>query len=175
MALGDSITAGLLAKSSRDPVPTRSFSLLLNDEQLPLHTKPSIADEYRGVSYTTGYDPGAITIASILSHYSPNITGASVGHHPPIACTRPWCDDTFDKDGLNAAVSGSVAASLIRQVSGALKQREREGADAKIDYLIPRLEYSGVRREDWKYVNIGIGANDLVHPFLAHRNALSSQ
>lgn len=30
------------------------------------------------------------------------------------------------------------------------------------DYLIPTLEKLGVQEEDWKYVNLGIGGNDVV-------------
>jgi hypothetical protein len=31
-----------------------------------------------------------------------------------------------------------------------------------VDYLIPMLEGMEVERETWKYLNIGIGANDIV-------------
>ncbi len=149
MALGDSISAGLFAKSTREgplsrPSPPPPSLHVADEQQLPLGSKPILSsliaiDEYRGVSYPTGNDPGAITIASILSRYSPNLTGVSTGHHPPITCVGPVCQRP-EGDGLNVAVSGSLSASLLGQVR---------------DYLIPTIEAMDLNREDWKYVNLG--------------------
>ena len=55
---------------------------------------------------------------SILSHYSPNLTGSSIGHHIPATCPGPRCNKRPKEDGLNAAVSGSMAKSLVAQVRG---------------------------------------------------------
>ena len=82
MALGDSITAGLLAKSTR----RQGLSLpLTSHDQIPMQPEPvrGIAED-RGVSYAIGNDPGAITIPSILSHYTPNLVGVSLGSRKPI-------------------------------------------------------------------------------------------
>lgn len=32
----------------------------------------------------------------------------------------------------------------------------------KVDYILPRLKEMQVDRDAWKFVNIGIGANDIV-------------
>lgn len=115
MALGDSITAGFLAKSPRDAdIITDS----LQHAQSTFDFRSSILNEYRGVSYPIGNDEGAITIASILSHYSPNLTGVSIGHHP-VGSDKRKNEDQLRKDGLNVAVSGSKAKDLIGQVRGA--------------------------------------------------------
>lgn len=120
MALGDSITAGLLAKSTRAG-PLHHLHAVDDGAQLSFQPASNSVlprlDEYRGVSYSTGNDPGAISIASILLHYSPNLTGASIGHHPPVKCVGPVCERP-EGDGLNAAVSGSLADSLFAQVEG---------------------------------------------------------
>lgn len=63
-------------------------------------------------------DPDAISIASILSHYT-NLTGGSVGHAQPLGCASKACGRS-DDDGLDAAISGSVASSLKSQVTGEL-------------------------------------------------------
>ena len=119
MALGDSITAGLLATSSRNLGP----QLASRGEQSSFQ-RVSVAaiDEYRGVSYPTGNDPGAISIASIMSHYSPNMTGISYGHHPTIVCPGGKCERP-EQDGLNMAVSGSLAKDMFGQVQGELTVR----------------------------------------------------
>ncbi|WVW81292.1 hypothetical protein I302_103283 [Kwoniella bestiolae CBS 10118] len=153
MAMGDSITAGLLARGSRDDytpsVSERTNQYRQRPFDLGVGRIPEIA-EWRGISYPIGSDEGAITIPTILQHYSKpegkgNITGVSTGHHPPISCLGIGCAAHPEEDGLNAAISGSLSKSLIGQVK---------------DYLIPKMIELEVRREDWKYVNLGIGAND---------------
>ena len=104
MAMGDSITGAFLAKA---PWPQSAL-----DSQHPLSAMGSFED--RGVSYPIGGDPGAITIATILEHYS-NVTGASTGSHPRGGCIAGLCTGV-EGDGLNAAVGGSVAASMRGQV-----------------------------------------------------------
>ncbi|WVQ82911.1 hypothetical protein IAT38_005047 [Cryptococcus sp. DSM 104549] len=162
MALGDSITAGLLARGSRDPPIPRNHrsssssfppSSSDSDTQRPLSIFPSLLDvqEYRGLSYAVGSDPGAITIPHIIGHFAgANVTGGSRGKHPPVACLEGFgigvCGPRPEGDGLNAGISGSVSAGLEGQVR---------------DYLLPRLKELDVKDEDWKYVNLGIGANDI--------------
>lgn len=122
MALGDSITAGLLARGSRSSSACSGPSPL--GPQRPLLPSFDI-QEYRGLSYPIGSDPGAITVPQILRHFSPSaeeIPGSSKGKHPPVACLNGWsikgCAERPEEDGLNAAVSGSVSAALLRQVEG---------------------------------------------------------
>ncbi|TYJ57438.1 hypothetical protein B9479_001754 [Cryptococcus floricola] len=150
MALGDSISAGLLARPSR----TSSSSVL---PQIPFLPKSVDIQEYRGVSYPIGSDPGAVTIPNILSHFitssseqGTKVQGGSTGHHPPVACLQSFgvrgCMPRPDEDGLNAAISGSVSASLLRQAED----------------LLPRLSELGLPKEgEWAYLNLGIGANDI--------------
>lgn len=66
------------------------------------------------MSYPTGLDSGIVSIASILSHYT-NLTGGSTGSHLPATCPATACGFRA-RDGLNAAVSGSMARNLRAQV-----------------------------------------------------------
>jgi phospholipase B1 len=97
-------------------LPRRSLVLCkrrgADDSANPL----TVWSEYRGLSYPTGLDPGTISIASILSRYT-NLTGGSTGHHLPASCPAKVCG-LREQDGLNAAISGSVASGLKAQVSG---------------------------------------------------------
>lgn len=48
-------------------------------------------DEDRGVSFAIGGDPGAVTLATLMKNYQPNLHGASLGEHLveasiPIGC-----------------------------------------------------------------------------------------
>lgn len=83
---------------------------------LPANPTDAIWREYPGLSYPTGLDPDAVSLASIFSHYT-NLTGGSTGHHLPVSCASKLCGKG-QKDGLNAAVSGSTARSLQEQVTG---------------------------------------------------------
>lgn len=58
-----------------------------------------------------------MTIANIMGHYSSNLTGGSLGYGPPLGCASKACGRTAEQ-GLNAAISGSVASSLNSQVTG---------------------------------------------------------
>jgi phospholipase B1 len=116
MALGDSITAGLLAGPS-----TRSdevASSLLKEGSAPVFGLPPPISEYRGLSYPIGSDPDAITFPNILSQFtSRNLTGPSRGKHIPMGCVLGYCGHG-EEDGLNAAMSGSVSLNLYGQVKG---------------------------------------------------------
>lgn len=110
MALGDSITAGFLARSDL-------FQPDFNQAaQRPILTVP-VVREYRGLSYPIGGDPDAITFPNILQHWSKDLKGMSRGHHPLLACIGGWCAWRYD-DGLNAAISGSTSQNLVLQVKG---------------------------------------------------------
>ncbi|WWC90174.1 uncharacterized protein L201_005107 [Kwoniella dendrophila CBS 6074] len=150
MAMGDSISAALLARGSRDGSSFDSNQQMVFDKSgQKVLNLPEIA-EWRGISYATGSDPDAISIPNILKQYQKHLTGPSTGHHSPITCLGlGWdidCSSHPESDGLNAAISGSLSKGLMSQVK---------------DYLIPKIIELGVKDEDWKYVNIGIGANDV--------------
>jgi phospholipase B1 len=65
MALGDSITAGFGAKGHHINLPINIYNL----------------HENRGVSFSIGGDPDAVTIANFIKHYSPELIGSSIGDH----------------------------------------------------------------------------------------------
>ena len=114
MALGDSITAGFLARPGDAP-HFRSGSG--QRAQLPMTNVPTF-EEWRGLAYPIGGDSGAVTLPNILAHWSPELTGMSVGHHPFQAFFAEdygWRDTD---DGLNGAVTGSHSESLVAQVAG---------------------------------------------------------
>lgn len=58
-------------------------------------------DEYRGVSYGAGGDPGAVTVPNFIKRYSPALKGSSVAEHlveicyglicPPFQCMFQTC------------------------------------------------------------------------------------
>lgn len=131
MALGDSLSAGLLARDSVEEFRHSHSRIKAANDQVHMHAPPTLTNtsfipnlepwqEYRGLAYPIGLDPGAITFASILSHFTPRpLIGTSEGHHSPLSCAAEACGRT-EKDGLNAAISGSVAGSLKSQVTGEL-------------------------------------------------------
>ncbi|ORX35013.1 hypothetical protein BD324DRAFT_112149 [Kockovaella imperatae] len=158
MAIGDSITVGFLAR------PTSSSSSILSIK------------EWRGLSYPIGGDEGAITLPNILSRWSLT-TGQSHSYifdsrpkantqhplgvppvPPSVSATSNWQDDLWTSyKGLNGAVSGSTSLSLYSQVR---------------DYILPRLSKMNVSDTEWKFVNVGIGANDICAFCLAPNSTL---
>ncbi|ODO09998.1 hypothetical protein I350_02222 [Cryptococcus amylolentus CBS 6273] len=134
MALGDSITAGLLARPASSPLfPTNTTFFQTVD-----------VEEYRGISYPMGTDEGAITIPNILSHFvtdNATVQGGAKGHHAPATSAL------IAQDGLNAAVSGATSSLLTSQVT---------------TYIVPKLAALGLPGDDdWVYANVAIGANDI--------------
>ena len=111
MAMGDSMTAAFGA------------------EDYPL--------EYRGVSYSTGGDPNASTVATFLQHYNPDLDG--MGYKTSVPLT-PYCS------GLNCAVSGAVVEDLPSQLS----------------HLTNHLNSKTYKKyqDEWKLLTIFIGANN---------------
>lgn len=104
IGVGDSITAGFAISN------------------LPVET--------RDQSWSIGGAADAITIATFLKHYNPDIIGYSVGLNA----------------GLNTAISGAVVSGIRGQFE-TLVQRLK--ADRRIDF-----------NNDWKLVNLLIGANN---------------
>jgi hypothetical protein len=91
MALGDSITAGLLAGPS-----TRSdevASSLLKEGSAPVFGLPPPISEYRGLSYPIGSDPDAITFPNIPIHVAESygtVEGKTHTHGLCIGVLRSW-------------------------------------------------------------------------------------
>ncbi|KAI8147359.1 hypothetical protein BJV82DRAFT_595202 [Fennellomyces sp. T-0311] len=111
--------------------------------------------EYRGESYATGGDSNAVTLGKFVQHYSPLVSGTSLGKRLVSTCSGPTCSGLLPilyeysplRDRLNAALSGSMAMNLDRQ----------------LDYLITRMKATiGLNfQSDWKLINLQIGSNDL--------------
>lgn len=120
-ALGDSITTGFAAKSCsrRDS----SYIPGLN-----------LSFENRGISFSMGGDPGAITLPNIISRFNRNITGASIGDHPVEFCYGDLClpfQYVPSQDHFNAAQSGAMGILLHNSVKNVRHE---------IDYLVDAIE-----------------------------------
>lgn len=120
MALGDSVTAGFYAKS------TSWLDMV----------------EWRGVSYATGEDEDAISLASLMHHYSPRLQGGSHGQQGTVLGNLGGRPDP-EVAGLNGAVSGAHASELPSQT----------------DYLIEQY-YNTSKADGWAFLNVMVGAND---------------
>lgn len=78
---------------------------------------------YPGLSYPIGGDFDALTLPNILSHYVPDLVGASRGSHG-IALAQDHSTLVSADMGLNAAKGGATSQILVAQVS-----RESAGSD----------------------------------------------
>ncbi|KAI8641873.1 hypothetical protein BD408DRAFT_367597, partial [Parasitella parasitica] len=141
-ALGDSVSAGMLAKNINSTYVSMSDFI-----------------EYRGVSWTMGGDPDAPSIANYVKHYRSDLYGASVGQKPARLCPETFfCLDsehTPEIDVLNAAQSGATSRELPEQV----------------DYLIEHLGKGTELANSWKMINVFIGFNDASISCVPGRNA----
>ncbi|RKP06758.1 GDSL lipase/esterase [Thamnocephalis sphaerospora] len=131
MALGDSISAGFAAKRKSVFNPMQTY-------------------EFRGVSYAAGGDPGACTLPNMFLRYQPMQQGASVGQHPAEVCYGLLCPPsqrwpTYDR--FNVAQSGAMARNLPRQAEYLVRQLRSN----------PHIDFAN----DWKFLNLQIGSNDL--------------
>ncbi|KAJ3287273.1 hypothetical protein HK104_008676 [Borealophlyctis nickersoniae] len=132
--LGDSITAGWFAKG-------------LKEKKFPYPI--TAINEDRGIAFSMGGDPGAVTLPNIIRKYQPDIIGASTGTHFPEICWGALCPPFQYKpqvDQLNGAQSGA----LVSNVAG------------EVDYLVKQMKTkSEINFEkDWKLINLMISAND---------------
>ncbi|CAG8615056.1 4971_t:CDS:2, partial [Ambispora gerdemannii] len=108
MALGDSITAGFVAKGHYNGCP------------LTLHN----LNENRGISFAAGGDEDAETIPNFIKFYrSDDVVGASVGKLCFINQYKP------EVDHLNAAQSAAQTTNLLHEVHYLLEQLEKIPAD----------------------------------------------
>ncbi|GES80545.1 phospholipase B1, membrane-associated-like [Rhizophagus clarus] len=134
MALGDSITAGFGAKGHHTNIPIDIHNL----------------HENRGVSFSIGGDPDAVTIANFIKHYSPELIGSSTGDHLVELCYGLICPPYQykpNKDRFNAAQSGMMISNLT----------------AELNYLLDQLykEPIEVVLKSYKYLTLFIGSNDI--------------
>ncbi|KZV88552.1 hypothetical protein EXIGLDRAFT_772595 [Exidia glandulosa HHB12029] len=132
MAIGDSITAGAFAKGIQSDV-LQSFN------------------EWRGVSYAGGGDPGATTIPNLIKYYRSSVVGASTGYHGVELCFGILCPLgpfgwNAPVDNFNAAQTGALASNLLHEVR---------------DYLVPQVKDAGIPNSAFKYLNFQIGSNDI--------------
>jgi len=152
----------------------------LNCPQLPSHTPANVSDlrpndikvimslgdsitasfgvhgasggllESRGVSFSIGADPGAVTLGNFLKYYNPNLIGGSVKEHLAELCYGPLCPPFQyrpEYDVFNSAQSGAMLENLVHEVNYLVKQ-VKEHKQINI-------------AQDWKLLTILIGANDL--------------
>ena len=148
MALGDSATAGFGAK-------TTTF----------LDTQ--FLQEYRGLSFAMGGDPGAPTLANFVKHYRPELVGASRGTHLIELCWHgEFCapDELAYRpllDQLNAAQSGATSQTL----------------GMELRYLKRQMAIKGIAHEEWKLLTLFIGSNEICRkscePFANPKNQAS--
>jgi len=108
-------------------------------------------EEIRGVSFSIGADPNALTLANFLKFYNPALIGGSVKEHPVELCYGPLCPPFQyrpEYDVFNAAQSGAMVGDLVTH---------------EVDYLVKQVKnHPQVNiKEDWKILTILIGANDL--------------
>ncbi|KAF1769548.1 hypothetical protein GCK72_001365 [Caenorhabditis remanei] len=97
--------------------------------------------QYRGLAFQCGGDNTLdehVTVANVLKKFSPNLMGYSTG----IGSANVW-----EVSKLNQAVPGAEASDIITQARALVQiiQSHKE-----IDY-----------KNDWKLVNVFIGANDM--------------
>ncbi|RIA98105.1 hypothetical protein C1645_174973 [Glomus cerebriforme] len=134
MALGDSITAGFGAKGHNVKAPIDIHKL----------------HENRGVSFSIGGDPGAVTIANFIQHYSPELIGPSTGDHLVELCYGLICPPYQykpEKDRFNAAQSGMMASNLTIELNYLLEQLYKEPMEVVL--------------KSYKLLNFFIGSNDI--------------
>ncbi|KAI9094665.1 hypothetical protein DFS34DRAFT_651907 [Phlyctochytrium arcticum] len=129
-SLGDSITAGFAAKAQSSWPPTMYSTL-----------------EDRGVSFISGGDEGATTLARYFGMYG-DVKGMSFGSHLPEICYGPAClpFQYRPQDHLNAAQSGAFWSNIQYELSYLITRMK---TDPSIDY-----------ERDFKLINVFMGNND---------------
>ncbi|KAI8817250.1 uncharacterized protein EV422DRAFT_229073 [Fimicolochytrium jonesii] len=131
MALGDSITAAFGARGSNWGVP---FTQL---------------DENRGISFASGSDAGAVSVFNFAKHFNNKAYGGSYGNHLVEVCYGQLCPvfEWSPQDVLNVALSGAKFENLDKEVNHLIDiTRNNKNVDLQ---------------NDWKYLNLLIGANDV--------------
>lgn len=131
MAMGDSMTAGFNAATKAD------------------------MKEHRGLSFSIGGDPGALTLPNLITSFKPDpdsLVGPALGvlSQPQVKATCSGSD--VDRCRLSAAVDGSDLQNLV---------------DLQIPYLNHTLSTASWAqnasvRESWKLLTIFSGLDDVV-------------
>ncbi|KAJ1559884.1 hypothetical protein HK405_008981, partial [Cladochytrium tenue] len=121
-------------------------------------------DENRGLAFSAGGDPTALTVPSLLRGLVPDLVGFSTGDHPAELCYGPLCHPYlhWPTDRLNAAQSGALAINLERQAS---YLHAAMLADPRVDL-----------HHHFKLLSLFVGANDLCAacPAAAHEAVADS-
>ncbi|KAI8065684.1 hypothetical protein BC940DRAFT_303329 [Gongronella butleri] len=131
-SIGDSITSGVGAINIVKP-----YASLTDFKQ------------HRGLSWLSGGDEDATSIANYIKHYSPDLYGSSKGVRD-----LPMCPETFfclnythsfETDQLNAALPSATSNGVVEQVQ----------------YLMKHIGRGSQYDNDWKVINIFMGSNDI--------------
>ncbi|KAJ3394824.1 hypothetical protein HDU92_006490 [Lobulomyces angularis] len=103
--------------------------------------------ENRGVSFSIGGDKNFTTLPNLIRNYNPNLVGFSTGEHLAELCYGVVCPPQYYiEDYLNMAQSGSKLINLFAQV---------KRLKLTMNFLNINI------KDDLKFINIFIGANDL--------------
>ncbi|KAI8084802.1 uncharacterized protein BX664DRAFT_387486 [Halteromyces radiatus] len=131
-SIGDSITAGVAAMNIDSEFVTEDDF-----------------KQYRGLSWLSGGDPGASSIANYIKHYSSDLFGSSTGVRQLPLCEKTFFCLTypheFEQDQLNAAIPSAVSNTIEEQV----------------DYISKYIGVDSSQSQNWKLINIFIGTNDI--------------
>ncbi len=179
MALGDSFIAGLGARFGHDgssppaPPPAATAASL-----------PMIED--RGVSFATGMDAGATTLASLLEAFgsatiaSGAIRGGSVGSRIASLClpALDWCPPEAlahapSIDACNGALSGATSASLPAQLAYVRRQAAALKDSPANPWLWTR-EHGVAPVAEWRLLTLFVGMNDICHHACRSRTRLAA-
>ncbi|KAL2911598.1 hypothetical protein HK105_208937 [Polyrhizophydium stewartii] len=133
--MGDSISAGFGAKGLSDPTTP---------------TPIKATTESRGVAFSMGGDPGALTLANLVSVFRPDLVGRSIGDHVAEVCYYLWClpfQYWPRQDRLNGAQSGATVPTLPHELDYVVDQMRRD----------PGIDFD----RDFKLLTLFIGSNDV--------------
>jgi hypothetical protein len=115
------------------------------------HSAPSLqrVHEFRGASYPIGGDSGSVTIPNLFRRFRRDQHGMSKGKRMSNICYGEYCIQMHIPivDVLNAAQSGAMATNLIGEAYYLVQQLR----------AMPEIDYDN----DWKFLNIQIGSNDM--------------
>jgi phospholipase B1 len=105
--------------------------------------------EFRGASYPIGGDSGSVTVPNLFRRFRKDQHGMSKGKRMSNICYGELCVQVHvpNVDVLNAAQSGAMATNLVDEVDYLVRQLR----------AMPEIDYNN----DWKFLNIQIGSNDM--------------
>ncbi|KAF7723106.1 hypothetical protein EC973_002336 [Apophysomyces ossiformis] len=154
-AIGDSITAGLLAKNIDTEYAT------LKDIR-----------EYRGLSGFMGVSEGTVSVANYIKHYSPYLVGGSDGTEQLPIC--PGIAKEYSDSSENNTMISNVKKFIdtffcldahhnpqIDHLNAAISSASSKSIDEQVDYLVKYIGRGTAAADDWKLVNVFLGTNDV--------------